>query len=630
MKRTLRTLMLCTALAMASSVGLAGEAITVPTLGTTGFNYYQGSYSLGFSFTANANAQVTALGFYDDLKNGLTQSHPVGIYDPQTQALLVSATVLPTDPLSNFFHYTTLATPLNLVAGKSYVIMALVRSENYLAFSSIDPTWIVDPAITYTGGAVNYANPSATTLLYPDTPIPGGPASGGDFGPNFILAAAPTGPQVTVSPASLTFGPQTVGTASAPQVITYSSVGATPATITSIASNGDFTESGNCPLSPSSLAPGSSCQVSVTFLPNLGGTRTGNVSIVDDAPGGNPRTIALSGTGSVATTPTIAVMPVLSFPPTQAGSASTPLSLPVANNGAGTLVISALQIAGGEFTIVRDGCTGVPVSPSPPPCLLDIVFTPAAAGARGTTLRIISNAPASPTLVTLLGTGTAAPAGTLDAIRAITFTDQVVGTSSAPQPLTITNVGTVDVAVSSVSLSGDFSQANDCDVIAPGAGCVVQVTFTPGSIAAINGALTILSNASNAAFTVSLAGNGVGNPAPVVELSVTNTSYGSRVMGGSSAPQVVTLRNAGGADLALGDIYMTGEFTRVSRCPAVVAPGATCTIEVSFAPSVPGPRTGSLIVLSNAPAGPKALPLGGTGCRFFSLRGARTGGLLCQ
>jgi hypothetical protein len=159
------------------------EAITVPGLGQ-GFDYYQGSYSLGWSFTANAAIQVTQLGFYDDQKNGLTQSHPVGIYDMQTKALLVQATVSPSDPLTGYFRYVALPQPLALTAGHNYVIMANVGSEKYLAFSSIDVTWTVAPAITYQASAVNYANPAATTLLFADTFT----RSAGDFGPNFQFA----------------------------------------------------------------------------------------------------------------------------------------------------------------------------------------------------------------------------------------------------------------------------------------------------------------------------------------------------------------------------------------------------------------------------------------------------------
>jgi hypothetical protein len=155
-------------------------AILVPDLGSA-FNYYQASYVLGWYFGANAAIQVTSLGFYDASMDGLTESHPVAIYDMATQALLASTTVVPADPLTGFFHYAALGIPLTLTPGHTYVIVALVGTEEYLAFYNIDSTWTVNPAITYEGSAVNYANSSATMLYYPDTFTP----TAGDFGPNF-------------------------------------------------------------------------------------------------------------------------------------------------------------------------------------------------------------------------------------------------------------------------------------------------------------------------------------------------------------------------------------------------------------------------------------------------------------
>lgn len=160
--------------------GATRTAILVPQRGS-GFNYHQGSYSLGWAFVANASIQVTALGLYDNPPNGLTASHPVGIYDKATKALLGSVTVSPTDPLTGFFRYAPLAAPITLSAGNTYVAMAVVGTDTYLAFYSIDPSWTVDPAITYAGSGVNYANPAATTLLFPDTFT----ATVGDFGPDF-------------------------------------------------------------------------------------------------------------------------------------------------------------------------------------------------------------------------------------------------------------------------------------------------------------------------------------------------------------------------------------------------------------------------------------------------------------
>lgn len=156
-------------------------AIDMQSLGTNGFDYQQGSYSLGWTFVPQAPIHVTALGFYDDKKDGLTASHPVAIYDKTSQAMLTSVTVSPTDALDGYFRYAPLASPLTLAAGTAYVIVALVGDERYVAFNSIDPTWTVSSSITYSGGAVNYENDEATTLFFPDTFN----STNGDFGPNF-------------------------------------------------------------------------------------------------------------------------------------------------------------------------------------------------------------------------------------------------------------------------------------------------------------------------------------------------------------------------------------------------------------------------------------------------------------
>jgi hypothetical protein len=131
-------------------------------------------------------------------------------------------------------------------------------------------------------------------------------------------------------------------------------------------------------------------------------------------------------------------------------------------------------------------------------------------------------------------------------------------------------------------------------------------------------------------LSVTLAGSGVPVPAPVIELSATSLSYGNRVMGASSASQAITLRNVGGADLAIERIYTAGDFVVTNNCPSVVAPQGTCLLNVGFLASVPGPRTGKMVILSNAQGGTTEAQLFGTGCRFFSIAGNRTGTLLCQ
>src|SRR4029077_14495146 len=58
-----------------------------------------------------------------------------------------------------------------------------------------------------------------------------------------------------------------------------------------------FRQSDTC---GSSLAAGASCTISVTFTPTASGTRSGTLSVTDNAPG-TPQTASLSGTGTVVT-----------------------------------------------------------------------------------------------------------------------------------------------------------------------------------------------------------------------------------------------------------------------------------------------------------------------------------------
>jgi hypothetical protein len=115
-----------------------------------------------------------------------------------------------------------------------------------------------------------------------------------------------SGPGISFSPTSLSFGNQTVNTASAFQETTLTNSGTTALTITSIsltgANTGDFTlptSSSPCPISPSTLAASATCTIRVTFTPLTTGARSASVSVADNA-AGSPHTVPLTGTGTGA------------------------------------------------------------------------------------------------------------------------------------------------------------------------------------------------------------------------------------------------------------------------------------------------------------------------------------------
>jgi hypothetical protein len=107
-------------------------------------------------------------------------------------------------------------------------------------------------------------------------------------------------PAVALSPGSLTFPAQDVGTTSAPQSITVTSTGTAGLFINSAATQGlnplDFTQvSDGC--SGLTLAPGTSCVVSITFSPIATGTRSATFTLTDNAPN-TPQVVPITGTGT--------------------------------------------------------------------------------------------------------------------------------------------------------------------------------------------------------------------------------------------------------------------------------------------------------------------------------------------
>jgi hypothetical protein len=109
-------------------------------------------------------------------------------------------------------------------------------------------------------------------------------------------------PRVQLLPSPITFQTAvTVGSSSAPQPVTLTNTGSAALTISGIAftgSNpGDFSQTNNCPTSPSTLAAGANCTISVTFTPTTTGPRNATLTITDNA-SDSPQNVSVSGTGS--------------------------------------------------------------------------------------------------------------------------------------------------------------------------------------------------------------------------------------------------------------------------------------------------------------------------------------------
>lgn len=199
---------------------------------------------------------------------------------------------------------------------------------------------------------------------------------------------------------------------------------------------------------------------------------------------------------------------------------------------------------------------------------------------------------------------------------------QVASTSSAPVPasVTLTNTGAGTLTITAINKSGtnaaDFTATGTCVgasvTVAPGASCTLGATFTPSASGTRTATLTVASNApSNPA--ISLSGSGSAVPVPSIALSRGSVTFTTQTVGTTSGAQSVTLTNNGTGALTITQVATTPnpEFSSTSTCVGTVNPGASCTINVTFAPTAAGTRSGSLTVTSNAAGSPSTIALSG-------------------
>jgi hypothetical protein len=103
------------------------------------------------------------------------------------------------------------------------------------------------------------------------------------------------------------------------------------------------------------------------------------------------------------------------------------------------------------------------------------------------------------------------------------------------------------------------------------------------------------------------------NGSPTATLSIPNMSFGNQDVGTASAGRVIMLSNTGSAQLRIIGIAVRLPFNQTSTCGSSLAAGATCTINVTFAPSTEGDFTSNVSITDNAKDTPQMIALSGTG-----------------
>ena len=551
--------------------------------------------SVTFTPTATGNRYGSVV-LTDNAANS-PQTIPLAGYGLPTPAVAFSPTSL---TFANQIVNTTSA-PLNVIlsnTGSAVLnIVSITASGNFAQKNTC---------------GTSLANGASCTISVTFTPTVGGPTAGSiivtDNAPGSPQTVPLTGsgllaPVVALVPTSLTFTGQAVGSTSSPQTVTLTNTGSATLNITNVAVSGDFAQTNTC---GASVAAGANCIISITFTPTATGNRFGSVTITDNA-ADSPETILLAGNGSSA--PAVAFLPPsLTFANQIVSTTSAPQNVILTNTGGAVLNITSI-VASGDFAESNSCGTSLASGAS---CTIAVTFTPTAAGPRAGAVTVTDNAPGSPQTLPLNGSGVLAPVVFLSPTN-LTFSGQSVGTTSAAQTVTLTNIGKTVLEFSNAATTGDFGQTNSCPASLPaGASCVISVTFSPTAIGNRYGSVVLTDNAADSPQIVPLAGSGV--PSAAVAFSPTSLNFPNQIVNTTSAPLLVTLTNTGAAAMSITSIASaTSEFSELNTCGSGLAPGASCTISVTFTPAISGPRAGTITVTDNAPGSPHQVPLTGSG-----------------
>lgn len=198
----------------------------------------------------------------------------------------------------------------------------------------------------------------------------------------------------------------------------------------------------------------------------------------------------------------------------------------------------------------------------------------------------------------------------------LTFQPQVVNGTSAPQTVTVTNLGTSQLTVSSGVASGGYSVTNNCSTLQPGGACTIDVAFISGLLGITKGVLTVSDSDQSSPQLVNLSGTAV----TPLTLAPSSLNFGTVAVGTTSSAKKLQL-TANGSSFSIGSITTSGNYSQTNNCPATLLASHSCTVSLSFSPTSVGTVKGAFSI------GNKQVPVTGFSA---SLTGTGTGSVASQ
>ena len=415
-------------------------------------------------------------------------------------------------------------------------------------------------------------------------------------------------PTLSLSATAINFGNVTVGSKGTSNLVLTNS-GSSALTISMLTVSGaNFTISGIT--TPQTIPAGQSVQVGLTFSPTASGNVTGSVTITSTDPSNPTVTIPLTGTGTAALQPGLTVSPASFNFGSVVDGQTKPGTVTLTNAGTAPLSIAQLSVSGNAYS--ASGLVAPMTIAAGTSTTFTVLFAPTTAGSQSGTVSIVSNAPNSPNVLSLNGTGTAATITLSASPSSLSFASVNVGSSSS-KSVTISNTGNTSLTISQVTVSAKDLRASGISTpltLAAGQNTAMNVSFDPTASENITGNITLTSS-QGASAVIAVSGIGI---QPALTVRPSSANFGN-VTEGSPATQTVQLANSGTGTLTISQVSVAGSGFSAStpKLPINLAAGQTSNFNVEFNPTAAGAVAGSVTIVSNAPNSPSVIGLSGTG-----------------
>ena len=321
---------------------------------------------------------------------------------------------------------------------------------------------------------------------------------------------------LTFSPSSLSVGNVAIATSHS-TAVTIKNTGTAAVTIT-----GEGVHAGQFSISGlavgTTIAAGASATLTIKFSPTSTGLSAGYITIASNATNDYVQ-YSVNGTG-VHAGELVATPSSVSFGSVPLGSKNTQ-TVQLKNTGAVALTISSDSLSGTGFSVQGLATTPTLTLQAGQTTSFTMAFAPTTAGAATGNLTLKSTAADSSLTLALNGTGLSAARAISLSTTSLNFGNEVVGGTST-LAVSVKNTGNSSLTISGVSIAGtgfSLSSGTAGATLAAGQTADLNVVFSPKATGSASGKITITSNASSTASTITVAGTGVSSAGHSVTLN---------------------------------------------------------------------------------------------------------------